>query len=93
MFSKRARKRGKITYLEAFMQLHKEEKCQKGTQFGARATFMAGIFPLSQCPTKSQEAPLELRHLILISPHEAQVNFTVGNKLTDFLIWVPNILG
>ena len=93
MFCKRAGKRDKITYLEAFMLLHQEEKKSEGTHFGPRATSMAGIFPLCQCPVRSQEAPLDLGNLTLISPPEPWVTLTVRNKLTDFVIWVPHILG
>ena len=93
VFCKRAGKRDKITYLEAFMLLHQEEKKSEGTHFGPRATSMAGIFPLCQCPVRSQEAPLDLGNLTLISPPEPWVTLTVGNKLTDFVIWVPHILG
>ena len=87
VFCKRAGKRDKITYLEAFMLLHQEEKKSEGTHFGPRATSMAGIFPLCQCPVRSQEAPLDLGNLTLISPPEPWVTLTVGNKLTDFVIW------
>ena len=93
MFYKRAAKRDKITYLEAFMLLRLEEKKSEGTHFGPGATSTAGIFSLCQCPVRSQEAPLDSGNLTLISPQEPWVTLTVGNKLTDFLVWVPHILG
>ena len=43
-------------------------KTRQGTQFGLRATYATGQFPLPQYLVRGEQTSLHLRHLILISP-------------------------